>query len=134
MPMKCHGCETEIRPEHPFFGNPERSDPASYQGDAALHLRVTGGHGEFFDTIDGPIDLIFCHVCGHIIFRQFPHLVERFRGSHSLRVDVAPLDAMCWGLDGEDVTFGDGLREPQVRGGLLQPWTGTPDSEQGRVS
>lgn len=112
--MKCHGCDAEIRPEHPHFGNPERTDPSRFQGDAALHLQVTGGYGEFIDR--EPVDLIFCHDCGHKLFGLFPALVERFRGAHSLRKDVAMVDAMCWGFeeqpDGRLVTvFGDGRRD-----------------------
>lgn len=119
--MKCHGCGAEIRPEHEHFGNPEQIDPSRFQGDAALHLRITGGHGEFFDTITGSVDLIFCHDCGHKIFSLFPHLVERFRGAHSLRADVPMVDAMCWGLEPRKspdeehvVIYGDGKREARA--------------------
>jgi hypothetical protein len=67
--MNCFNCGTDLRPVFPDVPHRRKDDHINY--DNALHIKLSGGYGEF---VDGSVEIIVCDTCAFHLVKLVPML------------------------------------------------------------
>lgn len=63
MIYQCFNCGADLTPADPDIPQRRKTDDKTFA--KALHIRLSGGYGEF---IDGHVDIVICNTCAfHLV-------------------------------------------------------------------